>query len=309
MNYIRLDCRAASQLATRAGCIIENISDILGIMRYKKITSTSNPLIVKALKEKKSRPQNALMVEGPRLLEMALASGANIGMVFFTEDYRGKSRHFLTQVSKKAADLIETTEQIISKLADTETPQGIVADISVKARQLSELVASDNSMVVICDGIQDPGNLGTIVRTADAAGADALIILPGTCDPFMPKAVRATAGSIFNIPVVFAGPVQTVEWLRKGSITIVAADAHASESIYDADLRKSTAFIFGNEAAGVSDYLREKSDMNLSVPIPGRAESLNVSASAAICLFEAVRQRRYLSRKAGLRSVPIHGAG
>jgi TrmH family RNA methyltransferase len=261
-------------------------------MRYKKITSPSNPLIRELLKEKKEREGNRLIIEGHRVFEMALASGAHIGRVFFTENYRSKNEDFLRQAAKYAPELMETTEQILSRIAETETPQGIVAVVSYKRHVLRELSLTPNPLIVVCDGIQDPGNVGAIIRTADAANADILIILPGTCDPLMPKAVRATAGSIFNIPVVTSGPEQLVEWLRKKSIGIVVAEAHASRTIYDADLRKPVALVFGNEAAGPSDYLKRNSDMDVSIPIPGKAESLNVAASAAISLFEAVRQRR-----------------
>ena len=261
-------------------------------MRYKTITSPSNPLIKETLKAKKTRLRNTLIVEGNRLLEMALASDADIRRVFFTRNYRSKKETFLRQLSKKAAELIETTENILSKLADTETPQGVVAEVVYKSSELQGLSLRSNPLIVVSDGIRDPGNLGTIIRTADAAAADAVIILPGTCDPFTPKAVRATAGSIFNLPVLSAEPEHLIEWLGKESIGIVAADVHASMTIYDADLRKPLAFVFGNEASGVSDYFRKKSAVRLSIPIPGKAESLNVATSAAICLFEAVRQRR-----------------
>ncbi len=268
-------------------------------MRYRKITSTSNPLIREALKEKRSRSENTLIVEGHRFLEMALAGGADIGRVFFADSYRSKNEDFLREISTAAAELVETTEQIISGLADTETPQGIVAFVSYRRPELRELSLADTPLIAVSDGIQDPGNLGTLIRTADAAGSDALIILPGTCDPFMPKTVRATAGSIFNIPVLSAGPEQMVRWLGKGSIDLIVADAHASKTIYDADLRRPVAFVFGNEAAGVSDYLKKESGLRVRVPLLGKAESLNVSASAAICLFEAVRQRGIRSRPAG----------
>jgi TrmH family RNA methyltransferase len=268
-------------------------------MRYKKITSLSNPLIKEALKAKKTGQRNTLIIEGHRLLEMALASGTEISRVFFTENYRSKNEDFLRHVSARASELIETTEQIISRISETDSPQGIAALMSYKTRALREISLASNPLIALCDGIQDPGNLGTIIRTADAAGADAVIILPGTCDPFMPKTIRATAGSIFNLPVLFAEPEELVGWLRKRSIGLVVADAHASRTVYDADFRKPLAFVFGNEAAGVSEHLRKNSDSLVSIPIRGKAESLNVAASAAICLFEAVRQRRGGSRSNG----------
>jgi len=263
------------------------------IMRYKKITSLSNPLVREAMRIKEGRgsERHAILIEGHRLLEMARASDAGIRKIFFTEAYRSGHEGFLGQLPEKAAELIETTEHILSKIADTETPQGIVAEASYKRHKLHELSLQRSPLIVVCDGIQDPGNLGTIIRTADAAGADAVVFLPGTCDPFMPKAVRASAGSIFNIPVLFSEPAALMEWLRKKSISLMVSDVHASPSIYDTDMRKPLAFVFGNEAFGVSEYLKGRSDMRVSIPIPGKAESLNVATSAAICLYEAVRQR------------------
>ena len=261
-------------------------------MRYKKITSPSNPLVREILKEKKERTGNILIIEGRRLIEMALASGAHVDRVFFTDTFKSKNEAFLMQISGKSSGLIETSEHVLSKLADTETPQGIVAEVSHKSRKLQEVSLQGSPLIVVCDGIQDPGNLGTIIRTADAAGADAVVLLPGTCDPFLPKGIRSTAGSIFNLPVLFLKPEALVEWLRKKSISLIVSDVHASGSIFDADMRRPLAFVFGNEAAGVSEYLKGKSDMRVSIPIPGKAESLNVATSAAICLYEAVRQRR-----------------
>lgn len=265
-------------------------------MRYKKITSTSNPLIREILKEKKERTGNTLIVEGRRLIETALASKAGIGKVFFTDTFQSKNEAFLAELSGRSSELIETSDHVLSRLADTETPQGIVAEVSHKSRKLTGLSLQGIPLIVVCDGIQDPGNLGTIIRTSDAAGADAVILLPGTCDPFLPKGIRATAGSIFNLPVLSSQPEELVEWLRKESISLMVSDVHASVSIFDADMRAPLALVFGNEAAGVSEYLKSRGKMLVKIPIPGKAESLNVGTSAAICLYEAVRQRRGGSR-------------
>ena len=261
-------------------------------MRYKKITSPSNPLVREIVKEKKERTGDILIVEGRRLIEMALTSGAGMGKVFFTEAFQSKNEAFIMQLSKKSSQLIETSDHVLSKLADTEAPQGIVAEVSHKSRRLRELPLPESPLIVVCDGVRDPGNLGAIIRTADAAGADAVLLLPGTCDPFLPKGIRATAGSIFNLPVLFSEPAALVEWLRRKSIGLVVSDVNASVGIFDADMKKPLAFVFGNEAAGVSEYLKGESDMSVRIPMPGKAESLNVAACAAICLYEAVRQRR-----------------
>ena len=275
-------------------CIMRDVEKEDTVKKYRTITSPSSPVIKRALRNKKEREQNTILVEGHRLLEMAFASGAVIRQVFFTVPYKLKHDDFLQLLSKKNAELIETSEHVLSKLSDTETPQGIVAFAVYQAVPLAELSVADNPLIVVCDGIQDPGNLGTIIRTADAAGADAVITRPRTCDALMPKVIRATSGSIFSLPVVNAGPGVLIPWLAEKAIALCVADAHAPIPLYSADLRGPLAIVVGNEAGGVSQNLKDKADMLLRIPIPGRAESLNVAVSASICLYEAVRQRRAL---------------
>lgn len=260
-------------------------------MHCKKITSASNQVIKETLREKQHRQPDRFLIEGHHLLEMAIASGTEIVRVFFTTEYSSKNDIFLGQISKNGAELIETTDYILSKISDTETPQGIVALARYKTLQLDELRLKADPLIVITDGIQDPGNLGTIIRTSDAAGADAVIMLPDTCDAFMPKAIRATAGSIFNIPIIYSYADMLVKWLREENINLFVTDVKASEIIYKADLTEPLAFVFGNEAHGVSEKLKDEADMLINIPIMGRAESLNVATSAAICLYEAIRQR------------------
>jgi TrmH family RNA methyltransferase len=262
-------------------------------MIYKKITSLSNPHIKEAVKirERKTGRHHDLLIEGPHLVEMALASRTELRKVFFTDSVRSKHPGLFRQFSDTGAELFETTEHVLAHLSETETPQGISAITSLKFHDLGELSLQVNPLLVICDGIQDPGNLGTIMRTADAAGADAVILLPGTCDPLMPKVVRATAGSVFTIPLVSAESGKLIQWLKEKAFTLFVTDVNASKSIYEADLRKRVAFAFGNEAKGVNEPLRRGGDEFIKIPILGRAESLNVATSAAICLYEAVRQR------------------
>lgn len=275
-------------------------------MRYRKITSPSNPVIRDALKLKGRKGvrggmeflhaagglQKYLIIEGHRILQAAINSNADIKRLFFTGNYKTKNEEFLREVSRKGIELIETTEQILSKISDTETPQGIAAIVSYKTQTLRELQLKNVPLIVVCDGIQDPGNLGTIIRTSDAAGADAVVILPGTCDAFATKAIRSTAGSIFNLHIICSESDILLKWLREKAIALFVTDINAPKTIYDVDLRRPLAFVFGNEAGGVSENLKKKGDMLLNIPIPGGAESLNVATSAAICLYEAVRQRR-----------------
>lgn len=264
------------------------------MLKSRKITSPTNSLIKEALRVKERRTDRGadFLIEGQHLLEMAIGAKARISQVFFTDHYKAKSGVFLEALPGKGCEFIETTDHIISKLSDTETPQGIVALVSYKEYLLPEISLRGTPLIVVCDGIQDPGNLGTIIRTSDASGTDAVILLPGTCDALSPKTIRASAGSIFNLPVISSDPETFTKWLRGRQVMLIASDMSAPSTIYESDLRKPLAFVFGNEAHGVSKYIREKADKVLAIPLLGKAESLNVSVSAAICLYEAVRQRK-----------------
>ena len=266
-------------------------------MNYSRITSSSNPKIkeVMAIKRRKSGAGHAsFIIEGPHLLEMALAADTSMSEVFFAETFGKKEegQRTLEKLSKCSAAIYEIADHLLHKLAETETPQGIVAVAARKTLHLDGLQLRDHPLLVVSDGIQDPGNLGTIIRTADAAGVDGVVILPGTCDVYMQKVIRATAGSLFNIPVAHAAVDELLDWLRAHKMNLAVTVSGAENSFFEVDLDKPAAFVFGNEAHGVQDRLRKAADMLLSIPIYGRAESLNVAASAAICLYEAVRQRR-----------------
>jgi TrmH family RNA methyltransferase len=269
-------------------------------MRHTPLTGLSNPVIREALamKEKRAKYRSeSFLIEGPHVIEMALQPAVSLKRLFFSEEFarRRDGAGLLRKLSKRGIETHRVTGQILSRLSDTETPQGIVALATYRCKTFDELPLGDNPVFVVIDEVQDPGNLGTIIRTSDAAGADAVIILPNTCDAFMPKAIRATAGSIFNIPIVYSEIDGLIKGLRKKSIKILVTDTRARESIYDADLSVPLAFVFGNEAHGAGERIKKEADVLLRIPIPGRAESLNVATSAAICLYEGLRQRRALS--------------
>lgn len=273
------------------------ISVNLLIMKHIQITSASNPKIKEALDIKNRRSKykdTAFIIEGPHLVEAALASGNKINTVFFTDSFRAKKdgQKMLREIVKKADEIFEVTEQIMHKLADTETPQGIIAAASYDIKNLEEIRFKSVPLIVAVGGVQEPGNLGTIIRTSDAAGADAVVILKGTCDVFMQKTIRATAGSVFNIPIIHTDTNKLSEWLKANKIQLIATALDSDKSIFDAGLKKPIAFVFGNEAHGVSNEIKKKADLILKIPIYGKAESLNVSASAAVCLYEAVKQRK-----------------
>ncbi|MBA4348507.1 MAG: RNA methyltransferase [Thermodesulfovibrio sp.] len=266
-------------------------------MKYLSITSTANPIIKEAIKvkERHSNYRNdAFLIEGLRLIGVAAVSpDAAIKKVFFTEDFSSKreGRQLLKLIAKKDVRLIETSKHILSKLTDTETPQGVVAVVSYRLADISGIRFKGIPLLVICDGIQDAGNLGTIIRVSDAVNADAVIILPDTCNVFMPKTVRATAGSLFNIPIVHSEYAGFFDYIDSKDINLYAADIHSDNSIYETDLKIPLAIAFGNEARGVSKPLLKMAKRVFRIPIFGKAESLNVAMAASICLYETVRQR------------------
>ena len=200
-------------------------------------------------------------------------------------------QQLLKRLSKHTKNIFEVSEHIIARLADTETTQGIIAVAACRSLSLEDLRPGAPALLVVVDGVQDPGNLGTIIRTSDAAAADAVVLLPGTCDAFMQKTVRSTAGSIFNIPVIDADLQALLQWLRLNKIKLAVTSLDSDKTIFEERLEGPLALVFGNEAHGVSEEIKSAADLLLKIPIFGHAESLNVAAAAAVCIYEAVRQR------------------
>ncbi len=266
-------------------------------MNYTNIISASNPKIkeiIRIRKNKHGQEDNLFLIEGANLMEMALGSGSRIKEVFLTDAFLAKQNNskLIAQISRHTNKIYKITEQILKKLSSAEAPQGVIALAFRPLRQLQDIKFRKTPLIVVVDGVSDPGNLGTIIRTSDAAGADAVIILKGSCDAFSAKTLRATAGSIFNLPVVNTDVNNLLKWLAQNKIAFVLTYQNAETSIFDADISKACAFVFGNEAHGISSEIRNnKSGMVLKIPIIGKAESLNVTACAAVCLYEAVRQR------------------
>ncbi len=272
-------------------------------MKFINITSHSNPLIKEVLKikQKRSKYKNeAFLIEGLHLIESSLESNADLKKILFTDEFISKKdglvtlrRIYFRIKDKVKVNLIQIPNHIFSRLSDTESPQGIMAVASCKLFKFEEIVFHDIPFIVVCDGIQDAGNLGTIIRASDAAGADAVVILPGTCDPFNPKSIRATSGSIFNISIVYSDTDSFLEYIKLNKIHLFATDVHHGIPVYELDFKKPISIVFGNESSGVSERLKKDAFGLANIPIIGKAESLNVAMAASICLYEVVRQRRY----------------
>jgi RNA methyltransferase, TrmH family len=233
------------------------------------------------------------VVEGAELLSAALASGIPIESVYVAPEGRANPNvaSVVDQVFASGVRVFDLAPGVIERVSDTVTPQPIVAIVGFTPVRLS--VLEQASMVVVCVDVRDPGNAGTMIRTADAAGVDGVICCDGTVDPTNPKTVRASAGSIFHVPVVAGGsPTAVLETLRGWGMVIVGAEVRGGLDYSVFDWRQRVALVFGNEASGLDDSVRSGLDECVSIPMAGRAESLNVSVSTAVLCFEALRQRR-----------------
>jgi len=230
------------------------------------------------------------LVEGPQAVREALALDGVVVEVFATAD--ATERH--ADLAAAAGDRWTVSpDDVVDLIADAVNPQGVVARCRSVVVGLDVLPA-DVAYVVICADVRDPGNAGAVIRCADAAGADAVILTGDSVDPLNPKAVRATAGSLFHLPVVVHRDIaDVVHRLRDGGLQVLAADGHGDVGLYDADLdlSVSTAWLMGNEAWGLPDAVRGLADQVVAVPIYGRAESLNLATAAAVCLYASAAAR------------------
>lgn len=274
------------------------------------ITSVNNARVkdVANLKQKKYRTESgAFFAEGLRAVKEA-AQFADMTDLFFTKTEEEKLRDIVKLAEAKGARLYCVDEKVMAKLSDTKTPQGVLAVIKMPENDLRHLrpgafskertdtfELDNNAPVLILDRVQDPGNLGTIIRTADAVGALGIILLEGCVDAFSPKVVRASMGSLFHLPVVQdVTAEEALTWCYRNGYEPAATALNNAQNLYKADVSKKMAFIFGNEANGVAEELQAAAETRLFIPMAGMAESMNVAMAAGIILFEGLRQRKFI---------------
>jgi TrmH family RNA methyltransferase len=265
------------------------------------ITSIKNPKVAAAVRLKKRafrEVDRRFLVEGPQGVREALASGAVVDVLF----HRGSPDHLVEAARQAGVETIHVSEEVMSKLTSTVTPQGFVAAVRFVNVGLEGLPA-EPACVAILHSVRDPGNAGTVMRSADAAGADAVVFSATSVDVYNPKTVRASAGSLFHLPVArVPDTAQALEALRSRGCRVYAMDAGGESDLYELDLTRPTTFLFGNEAWGLPPEIASLADATVRVPIRGRAESLNLAAAATVCLFEWARQLRQ-GRRVMLESV------
>lgn len=255
------------------------------------ILSKDNKLIkeIKKLKEKKYRTAySKFIVEGFRFVEEALKSSFNVPYLFFCDKSENKFENFINTIEIKGnTKIFKVSEAVLNSILSTENPQGIAAVVENKAFNIN----CDDGFYVLADKVQDPGNMGTIIRTADAAGANGVIITKGTVDIYNDKTLRATMGSIFKIPIIIENEFETVYKLKKNGFKLIVSSLETKNNFYDIDLKGKVIIAVGNEGSGISEKIYSIADEKVKIPMPGNAESLNAAIAAAIMMFEAVRQK------------------
>jgi TrmH family RNA methyltransferase len=239
------------------------------------------------------RAEQVVVVEGAELLSVALAAGADVEAVYVAPE--GADAPAVAEVTGRVLDgggrVFDLAPGVMERVASTVTPQPLLAVVSYAPAPWASVDGA--SLVVVCVDVRDPGNLGTVIRTADAAGADAVVCCDGTVDPTNPKTVRATAGSLFHVPVVAGGTTSSaLGELGARGFTTVATVVRGGTDYEAFDWGRPVALVLGNEATGLDEGLADAVDDRITIPMAGRSESLNVGVSAAVLCFEAGRQRR-----------------
>lgn len=256
------------------------------------ITSAQNPKIKRllALQQKSSeRKESGLfVVEGQRELMHCVNAGYVLDTVFYVG---GMAAPGTFPASAGQPRLYEVSPEVYSKIAYREGTEGIIAEVRSRRITLQDLSLKENPLIAVLESVEKPGNLGAVLRSADAAGADAVLICDPRTDLFNPNLIRASIGAIFSVPCVACTSEEAIAWLKSQGIRILTAQLQDSELYYDTDMKCGTAIVMGTEATGLTDVWREAADAHIRIPMLGRLDSLNVSVSAAILLFEAVRQR------------------
>ena len=274
------------------------MSSVCSVGAPEKISSLQNPRVKQLVKLRDRRPRDeagVFLVEGYREIRRALEKNVALREVYFSPDwFLGENEPALLEQAQAAgAQLFELTKDAFAKVAYRERPDGLLAVAPQWQRSLAELSFPDGKVpfLLVVEAIEKPGNLGTILRSADAAGCAAVIVCDPVTDIFNPNVVRASTGVLFSVPLVVADSQSVLAWLRDQGIRTVATTPAAEKIYSDVDLRGPLAVVMGSEQYGLSEFWLKNADLPVRIPMAGQADSLNVAMATIITLFEAVRQR------------------
>lgn len=260
------------------------------------ITSAQNPKVKKLMllqqKSSERRKDGLFVVEGVRELLHCVSAGFEVDTLFYCpslmQGYEGEA-----EVKAMASQVrsFEVSPQVYGKMAYRGTTEGVIAEMKVRLLGLDDLRLPPSPLIMVLERVEKPGNLGAVLRSADAAAADAVIVCDPLTDLFNPNLIRSSIGAIFTVPTVACSSEDCIAFLKKRGISILTAQLQDSHLYYDVDMKKPTAIVMGTESTGLTNIWRNAADAHIRIPMKGRLDSLNVSVSAAILLFEAVRQR------------------
>ena len=269
----------------------------MGEMFNQRIVSLQNPRVKDVVKLRKRSDRDEaglLIIEGYREIKRALDNQWNPTVLFICRElFQGENEDALIERCRLAgAEILDCSDPVFRKMAYRDRPDGLLALAPHHKKTLRDIKAAEAPLLLVAEAIEKPGNLGTMLRSADAAGVDAMIVCDPCTDVTNPNVVRASTGALFMVPLVVTTSEEALAWLRARSIQIVAATPHASKEYTDVDLTRGVAFVMGAEQYGLSDTWMKQADQQVRIPMLGQADSLNVAAATTILLYEAVRQRR-----------------
>lgn len=255
------------------------------------ISSTQNPQIKHLLllqqKSSQRRAEGLFVVEGRREVEHCLAAGYALRIAFICEEIAGTPFSL-----PKTTEIVPVSRNVYERIAYRGGTEGIVALVEARNITLADLQLSSSPLIVVLESVEKPGNLGAVLRSADAAGADAVIVCDPLTDLYNPNLIRSAVGALFTVPCVACTTEECVTFFKEKGIRILTAQLQDSSLYYDTPMTGPTAIVMGTEATGLTDLWRKEADAHIRIPMLGHLDSLNVSVSAAILLFEAVRQRQ-----------------
>ena len=261
----------------------------------KQITSVQNPFIKSLLilqeKAKARKQSGTFLIEGQREIALAIKGGYEIETILFLPELISETQ--IAKLTNKQIELIEISKDVYQKLAYRDTTEGILAIAKTKSLQLSDLKLSENPLILIAESPEKPGNIGALLRTADAAQLDAVIIANPKSDLYNPNIVRSSVGGLFTNQIATGTTPEIIAFLKKHKINFYCATLQNSTSYHTQDYTAPTALVVGTEATGLTEEWRKEATQNIIIPMQGEIDSMNVSVAAAILIFEAKRQRGF----------------
>lgn len=263
----------------------------------KRISSKDNFAVkrLKQLEAKKYRDRlNMFVLEGPTVLQEALDENLEFEFAVFSDSFAEyeKDIELLKKLSDKKIEMYQVEDRLFSMMSGTETPQGVLAVLK-KPEWDTGIISEPGNNFIVMDRVQDPGNMGTIIRTAEAAGFAGMVIIKGSTDPYSGKVSRAAAGALVRMPVFFAdAPDELVNMMKNAGKKLVCTSPRSDKWHFETDIAEDTAIVIGNEASGVCDEIFLNADITAGIPMEGKTESLNAAIAASLMMYESLRQRK-----------------